>query len=87
MAPKLTDEQRIALDEQGGRPVQVVDPSSQAVFYLVSDQQFHRIKSLLEVEPFDVRETYVAQDQALRSVWDDPALDVYNEPDKPPAAL
>ncbi|MEX0676489.1 MAG: hypothetical protein WD063_05405 [Pirellulales bacterium] len=86
MAPKLTDEQRTALNQQGGQPVQVVDPSTQAIFYLVSDDQFNQVRSLLEPEPFDIRETYAAQDRALRSVWDDPALDVYNEPDGPATA-
>lgn len=80
MTPKLTDEQRIAVEEHGGRPVPVVDPNSQNVFYLVSGEQLRLIRSLLEDEPFDVRETYAAQDAALRQVWDDPALDVYNEP-------
>jgi hypothetical protein len=79
MTPKLTDEQRLAVEEHGGRPVPVVDPQSQHVFYLVSGEQLRLIRSLLEDEPFDVRETYAAQDTALRQVWDDPALDVYNE--------
>lgn len=86
MAPKLTDEQRSAVEQQGGRPVQVVDPSTQAVFYLISDDQFNQVRSLLVSGPFDIRETYAAQDQALRPVWDDPALDIYNEPDTPRAA-
>ncbi len=63
----------------------VVDPSSNAVFYLISDEQFNQVRSLLDSDPFDIRETYAAQDQALRSVWDDPARDVYNEPDAPSA--
>ena len=29
--------------------------------------------------PFDIRETYAAQEGALAKIWDDSALDVYNE--------
>ena len=79
MTPKLTDEQRTAVEEHGGRPVPIVDPASQAVFYLVSDRQFNQVRALLENEQFDVRETYPAQEAALRGVWDDPALDIYND--------
>jgi len=81
MAPKLTDEQRTAVDECGGRPVLVVDPRSNRVFYLLSQDQFSQIQTLLDVNEWDVRDTYVAQQEALREVWDDPALDVYNDVD------
>jgi hypothetical protein len=83
MAPKLTDEQRHAIEQQGGRPVEIVDPSTHTIFYLISGDQFNQLRSLLESEAIDIRETYAAQDRALRSVWDDPALDVYNDPDGP----
>ena len=33
-------------------------------------------------EPFDVRETYAAQDAALAKVWNEPELDAYNEYDQ-----
>jgi hypothetical protein len=33
----------------------------------------------LNEESFDIRETYAAQETALAKVWDDPALDVYND--------
>jgi len=85
MTPKLTDEQRLAVEHQGGRPVRVVDPDTQSTFYLISDDQFSQIKCLLESEPVDVRETYGAQDRSLKSVWDDVALDIYNPPDAPPS--
>ncbi|MBI3837129.1 MAG: hypothetical protein HY288_04245 [Planctomycetia bacterium] len=87
MAPKLSDEQRDAVETQGGRPVQIVDPATLATFYLISEEQFNQVRSLLEAEAFDIRETYAAQDQALRPIWDDPALDIYNEPDTPSTTL
>jgi hypothetical protein len=78
MTPKLTDEQRTAVEECGGRPVTVVDPNSNQLFYLLSQEQFSQIQSLLVVDEWDVKETYVAQQEAFREIWDDPALDVYN---------
>ncbi len=85
MTPKLTDEQRLAVEQHGGKPVQVVDPATREVYYLVGREQFDQIKSLLGGDAFDVRETYSAQEAALRDVWDDTALDVYNETDTRPA--
>lgn len=79
MTPRLTDEQKQAIEQHHGRPVKVVDPVTDAVFYLIGDDQFAQLRALLESEPFDIRETYAAQDEALRHVWDDPALDIYNE--------
>ena len=83
MTPKLSEEQRVAIEQEQGRPVKVVDPATQSVFYLITGDQFSQIRCLLESEPFDNRDTYAAQDRALRGVWEDPALDVYNEPDTP----
>ena len=40
MTPNLSDEQRQALDEQGGSPVPVQDEQTQQVYFLV-DQSLH----------------------------------------------
>lgn len=87
MTPKLTDEQRQAIALQGGKPVQVVDPTSSHVFYLISSEQFAALRSLLKPDDFDVRATYPAQQQAVGAIWDDPALDIYNEPVDSPGSL
>ena len=57
----------------------VVDPVTNAVYFLVAGNLFERCKVLFADELFEISETYVAQEQALGKVWDDPALDVYNE--------
>lgn len=84
MTPTLTEEQRQAIAEQGGKPIEVVDPATSHVFYLVSSEQFAALRSLLEPDGFDVRGTYPAQQQAVEAIWDDPALDIYNDPEDAP---
>jgi hypothetical protein len=69
------------LQQHGNKPVPVIDPETNAVYFLVSGEAFERLRALFDDEPFDVRETYAAQDAALAKVWDDPALDVYNDYD------
>ena len=79
MATQLTSEQRQDLEQHGNHPVPVVDPVTNAVYFLVAGNLFERCKVLFDDEPFDIRETYATQEAALAKVWDDPALDVYNE--------
>ncbi len=79
MATQLTTEQRNDLEQHGNHPVPVVDPVTNAVYFLVAGNLFERCKVLFDDEQFEISETYVAQEQALAKVWDDPALDVYNE--------
>ena len=80
MATRLTIEQHAEVEQNGDAPVQLIDPVTQKVYFLVSGEMFALLRSLLdESTPFDIRETYAAQEQALADVWDDPALDVYND--------
>lgn len=86
MATTLTPEQRIDLQQHGNKPVPVIDPESNAVYFLVAGETFERLKFLLDEEPFDPRDSYAAQESALSEIWNDPALDVYNNypaPDSP----
>ncbi len=82
MSVSLSSEQRQALAEHPGEPVELFDELSRARYVLVPAEQFERIKALLTNEEFDVRESYVAQSDALAAAgWDDPELDVYNDYD------
>ena len=81
MPTTLTNEQRSDLQQHGNQPVQVVDPVTNAVYFIVAGDVFERFKAVFNDEPFDIRETYSAQNAALAKVWDDPALDVYNDYD------
>lgn len=79
MVTQLTSEQRRELEQHGNQPVPVVDPVTNAVYFLVPGELFERCKVLFDNEPFEINDTYAAQEQALAKVWEDPALDIYNE--------
>jgi len=81
MGTKLTIEQHAELEQHGNTPMPVLDPINQKVYFLVSGEMFERVRALFDEETFDIRETYAAQEAALAKVWDDPALDVYNNYD------
>ncbi len=85
MTPQISEEQRLALQESNNAgPLVVVDPTTNARYFLVSANLYERLQSLMTDEPFDVRETYATQDAALSGVWNDPDLDVYDHYDRHP---
>ena len=79
MPIQLTPAQHADLEQHGDSPMPVVDPISQKAYVLVAGDLYERVRALLDDGPFDVRDTYAAQEAALAKVWDDPALDVYND--------
>lgn len=82
MTTKLTTEQRDDLQEHGNKPVPVVDPDTNAVYYLIAGDLFERLRSMLDEEPFNIEETYAAQSEvAGEAGWDDPEMDVYDDYD------
>ena len=81
MSTKLTTEQHAELEQHGNKPMPVLDPVNQKVYFLVSGEMYEKVRALFDEDPFDIRETYPAQEAALAKVWDDPALDVYNDYD------
>ncbi len=82
MTPKLSNEQRQAIDEQPGQPVYVVDANTQEKWVLVPDGTYQKIRALIGNDTFDIRETYPLQEQAAGAVgWDDTAMDDYNNYD------
>ncbi len=79
MKSQLTHQQHAELEQHGDKPMPVLDPVDQKVYFLVAGDLFERFRALFHDDTFDVRETYEAQDAALAKVWDDPALDDYND--------
>jgi hypothetical protein len=80
MTITLSAEQRQATASHPDELIEVLDDVSRTRYVLVPAEQFERIKALLAVDPFDVRETYAAQSAALAAAgWDDPELDIYND--------
>ncbi len=83
MTPRLSNEERQALDAQdGATPIEVIDDRTAQVYYLISVDQYEKMKSPVNTEDFDIRDTYAAQDQVARSAgWNDPQMNVYNDYD------
>ena len=82
MTTKLTTEQRNDIQQHGNKPVSVIDPETNAVYFLISSDLFDRLRPLFDDESFDIRETYAAQSEvAGKSGWDDPEMDVYDNYD------
>jgi hypothetical protein len=83
MTPKLTDDQRQAIEAHGGSPVYLVDADTNTTYVLIRADQYEKVKALFgEDEDFDPRELYPLVEQTfLRAGWDDPEMDVYNEYD------
>lgn len=82
MTPKLSEDQRQALVEHGGKPIYVVDATTNTDYVLLRADQFDKVKALIGNEAeFDPRETYPAVDQVFREDWDDPAMDAYDNYD------
>jgi len=76
---RLSDEQREALSQRQGNPVRVTDPTTQRGYVLLSEDDYRRVRALLEEDPFDVNEALpLSNEVAATEGWDDPAMDRYN---------
>ncbi|MBI1900273.1 MAG: hypothetical protein HYS13_04045 [Planctomycetia bacterium] len=53
MSTGLNDEQRRALAQSGGAPVEITDEDTQRRYYLVAAEEFEKLRKLLELEPID----------------------------------
>ena len=79
----LTDQQREELQCREGFPVAVLDEQSQKVYYLISAEEFERVRPLLMEEGFQPRELYpLIAKTAAEAGWGDPAMDAYDHYDE-----
>jgi hypothetical protein len=46
MTPKLADDQRHAIEERGGTPVYIVDPTTDSSYVLLRAEQYERLKAI-----------------------------------------
>ena len=83
MATVLSEQERQALENAGGQPLQVVDPDTQRVYYLISGEQYEKIRALLVEEEFDPRELYpLIAKTAGEAGWNEPMMDDYDRYDE-----
>jgi hypothetical protein len=83
MSAVLSNEQRQQLAEHGDKPIPVVDPASQKVYFIIAGELFDRLRPLFDEDEFDIRETYAAQFAALNTpeCWDAPGMELYDNYD------
>ena len=70
------------VEHSGDTPVRVVDPRTQRVYVLIADEQFDRLRSLLDMEPMSLDQQRIAlRDAGRRAGWDDLEMNVYDDYD------
>jgi hypothetical protein len=83
VATNLSEQEREALREAPGAPVPVIDPQTNRVYYLISGEQFEKIRPLLMEDEFDPRAMYpLTAKTAGEAGWIDPAMDDYDRYDE-----
>lgn len=73
MRPKLTEEQRTALAHSAGKPVEVEDDQSHAVFLLVSREDFHQHEQEMHVDEDKLKAAILGrrdESRALNAEWE-----------------
>ena len=79
----LTDQQREELQCREGLPVAVLDEQSQKVYYLISAEEFEKVRPLFVEEQFQPRELYpLIAKTAAEAGWNDPAMNAYDHYDE-----
>ena len=82
MTTALPAELHDAIEQSGDAPLRVVDPWTQRVYVLIADEQFDRLRSLLDMEPLSLEQQRVAlHDAGRRAGWNDPEMDAYDHYD------
>jgi hypothetical protein len=83
MSPKVIDDLRQAIDEQGGAPLYVVDAATNAKYVVLRAEQYETLRALfVEDDKVDPRELYpLTAKTAAAGGWDDSEMDVYNDYD------
>ena len=83
MATVLSEQERQALRSAAGQPVQVVDPDTQRVYYLISGEQYETVRALLAENEADPREMYpLITKTAGEAGWNEPIMDDYDRYDE-----
>jgi len=61
MALELNEQQRRVVEEQAGRPVEVIDPNTRRTYVLIAQEQYDRVRSMLESGPISPAPTELSR--------------------------
>ena len=79
MTPRLSDDQRLAIDAEGGAPVYVVDDKRHTIYVLLPADTYQRIRPLFEPDTFKLPDSYRLQEAvALAEGWNAPPMSDYD---------
>lgn len=82
MATQLTLQQHDDLTQHGKKPMPVIDPVDQKVYFLVPVDVFERVRLLFDESPSDIQHAEMIQSEvAGTSGWDDASMDKYDNYD------
>jgi hypothetical protein len=85
MTPKLSNDQRQAIEERGGAPVYVVDAETNRNYVLMPADEYEKVRSYLQ-DLFDPREAYPFVDRVMaEDDVADPSLASYQDLTKQPS--
>ena len=86
MTPRLSEDQRHAIEEHGGTPVHVVDADTNANYVLMRAEQFEALRFLFSDEEFNPRDAYPFVDRVMaEDDASDPTLASYQDLQKQPS--
>jgi hypothetical protein len=75
----LPPELHQALAARPGEPLKLVDEQTNTTYYLVSADQFERLRGLLDDDPASA---YALADETFAEGWDDPKMADYDRYDE-----
>jgi hypothetical protein len=79
----ISDQQRLELQAHSGGPIEVVDEREQKLYYLISADQFNKVRALLTDDEFNPREMYpLIAKTAGAAGWNEPEMDAYDQYDE-----
>ena len=76
---QLSEQQRQALQEHPGGPVEVIDSVTRSMYVLLPRVDYERVRTLFEEDELHPDElTPLVNEMGANEGWNDPAMDVYD---------
>jgi len=82
MTPKISKEQREALQREPGKPITVEDDQAQAFYVLLPLDTYQKVQALVSGDEFDSDEFMPLVHEALADDIDAPGMELYDNYDE-----